>query len=199
MAISFWTVTSLNSVSIHFTYLIFINTFSSKQKPPKALLGTFGSYLAGATRIWTGAWGFCRPVPYHLAMAPFELLSSFHTGMQPQYAISYIYVPPADMQLGGMLERKTGFEPATSTLARSHSTTESLPHISNAFLTLKAGFKPLVPLRDRLRVPNRLNFGPCWWEQQGSNLWPFACKANALPAELCSLKPPVNLERCAIV
>ena len=25
-----------------------------------------------------------------------------------------------------------------------------------------------------------------WWEQQGSNLWPFACKANALPAELCS-------------
>ena len=25
------------------------------------------------------------------------------------------------------LERKTGFEPATSTLARSHSTTESLP------------------------------------------------------------------------
>ena len=25
-----------------------------------------------------------------------------------------------------------------------------------------------------------------WWEQQGSNLWPPACKADALPAELCS-------------
>ena len=25
-----------------------------------------------------------------------------------------------------------------------------------------------------------------WWEQQGSNLWPSACKADALPAELCS-------------
>ena len=28
---------------------------------------------------------------------------------------------------GGILERETGFEPATSTLARSHSTTELLP------------------------------------------------------------------------
>src|ERR1051325_3395053 len=28
----------------------------------------------------------------------------------------------------GNLERETGFEPATSTLARSHSTTELLPH-----------------------------------------------------------------------
>ena len=28
-----------------------------------------------------------------------------------------------------LMERKTGFEPATSTLARSHSTTESLPHM----------------------------------------------------------------------
>ena len=25
-----------------------------------------------------------------------------------------------------------------------------------------------------------------WWEQQGSNLWPSACKADALPAELSS-------------
>ena len=24
-----------------------------------------------------------------------------------------------------------------------------------------------------------------WWKQQGSNLWPSACKADALPAELC--------------
>ena len=27
---------------------------------------------------------------------------------------------------------------------------------------------------------------PIWWELQGSNLWPSACKADALPAELSS-------------
>ena len=42
---------------------------------------------------------FCRPMPYHLAMSPRKFL----------------------------LERETGFEPATSTLARLHSTTELLP------------------------------------------------------------------------
>jgi hypothetical protein len=31
------------------------------------------------------------------------------------------------LELGGILERETGFEPATSTLARSHSTTELFP------------------------------------------------------------------------
>ena len=31
------------------------------------------------------------------------------------------------------LERETGFEPATSTLARSHSTTELLPHFQSTF------------------------------------------------------------------
>ena len=40
--------------------------------------------------------GFCRPMPYRLAMPP-------------------------------LLERETGFEPATSTLARLHSTAELLP------------------------------------------------------------------------
>ena len=43
-------------------------------------------------------WRFCRPLPYHLAMPPEK-----------------------------NLERETGFEPATSTLARLHSTTELLP------------------------------------------------------------------------
>ena len=42
---------------------------------------------------------FCRPMPYHLAMSPRKFV----------------------------LERETGFEPATSTLARLHSTTELLP------------------------------------------------------------------------
>ena len=40
--------------------------------------------------------------------------------------------------LGGMaidLERETGFEPATSTLARSHSTTELLPLVLSFYST----------------------------------------------------------------
>ena len=34
-----------------------------------------------------------------------------------------------------------------------------------------------------------------WWEQQGSNLWPPACKADALPAELCSHVTHTNIPK----
>ncbi len=51
----------------------------------------------GGSQSRTDELRFCRPLPYHLAM------------------------PPKKM------ERETGFEPATSTLARSHSTTELFP------------------------------------------------------------------------
>jgi hypothetical protein len=54
-------------------------------------------FYGGGIQIRTGVWRFCRPLPYHLAM------------------------PPKKM------ERETGFEPATSTLARLHSTTELFP------------------------------------------------------------------------
>jgi hypothetical protein len=66
------------------------------------------SWNGGGIQIRTGEWRFCRPLPYHLAM------------------------PPKKM------ERETGFEPATSTLARSHSTTELFP------LSLKMTFYPLT-------------------------------------------------------
>ena len=51
-------------------------------------------------------WRFCRPLPYHLATAP----SVKDTASEERN-----------------MERETGFEPATSTLARSHSTTELFP------------------------------------------------------------------------
>ena len=51
-------------------------------------------------------WRFCRPLPYHLATAP----SVKDTASEDRN-----------------MERETGFEPATSTLARSHSTTELFP------------------------------------------------------------------------
>ena len=56
-------------------------------------------------------WRFCRPLPYHLATAPRRVLIAALEGAA----------------LEGMMERETGFEPATSTLARSHSTTELFP------------------------------------------------------------------------
>ena len=53
------------------------------------------------------------------------------------------------------LERETGFEPATSTLARSHSTAELLPlnpSILNHFLT-----------------PDKFRRGITHWRQDGSH------------------------------
>ena len=58
------------------------------------------------------------------------------------------------------MERKTGFKPATPTLARWCSTTELLPHV----ISIKLSFE--------------------WWRMTGSNRRPSACKADALPAEL---------------
>ena len=51
-----------------------------------------------------------------------------------------------------ILERETGFEPATSTLARLHSTAELLPHIMEAAPRFELGVKALqasaLPLGD---------------------------------------------------
>ena len=50
------------------------------------------------------------------------------------------------------------------------------------------------PLAWQASVLTNWTTGPChlnkqmWWELQGSNLWPSACKADALPAELNSHK-----------
>jgi hypothetical protein len=41
-----------------------------------------------------------------------------------------------------ILERETGFEPATSTLARSHSTTELFPLDPPTYHTVGVAFKP---------------------------------------------------------
>ena len=52
------------------------------------------------------------------------------------------------------MERETGFEPATSTLARSHSTTELLP--------LGQITKNTVPQPLATSKTNRANGGSCW-------------------------------------
>ena len=71
-------------------------------------------------------WRFCRPLPYHLATAPLNCAKRIAFD-------SEVGLPCAKVRLAGggtklsRMERETGFEPATSTLARSHSTTELFP------------------------------------------------------------------------
>src|SRR3954466_8034240 len=60
-------------------------------------------------------WRFCRPLPYRLATAP------------RKKRMAGLAARPDRPGEKKMLERETGFEPATSTLARSHSTTELFP------------------------------------------------------------------------
>ena len=72
-------------------------------------------------------WRFCRPLPYHLATAPIR--------------VRLFDVDKSKRQM----ERETGFEPATSTLARSHSTTELLPHKKTDSATLAYRSFPFPP------------------------------------------------------
>src|SRR6187402_2992550 len=61
--------------------------------------------------------------------------------------------PPARLARGGKVERETGFEPATSTLARSHSTTELFPPASNRHRTTRdRTHQPCRPGSTRKRV-----------------------------------------------
>src|SRR6476620_3096121 len=104
---------------------------------------------------WTGkwrrrpdlnrGWRFCRPLPYLLATAPLNTtrpvegravarrLACHPTLSCPARrrpltsARGATNGPPGRNSRERRMERETGFEPATSTLARSHSTTELFP------------------------------------------------------------------------
>ena len=103
-------------------------------------------------------WGFCRPLPYLLAMMPYRIewcryfvwsgrrcgrlrgnlavrtrfacLRFHRTSLCEANPVNW-FLNPQDFSIHTVLlcvERETGFGPATFTLARWHSTTESLPH-----------------------------------------------------------------------
>src|SRR6185503_8124524 len=80
-------------------------------------------------------WRFCRPLPYRLATAPHKRQTA---GLATR---------PAEPGEKKMLERETGFEPATSTLARSHSTTELFPPEPPKYHTAGSAFKFAAALR----------------------------------------------------
>lgn len=58
-----------------------------------------------------------------------SLLFSFYIIVQGSIPFSRVKRKRTQNRVRFLLERETGFGPATSTLARWHSTTESLPHI----------------------------------------------------------------------
>jgi hypothetical protein len=98
-------------------------------------------------------WRFCRPLPYHLATAPIGGLknnerpargrSAFRVSVRLRaYGVSARHSSP---EFWRKMERETGFEPATSTLARSHSTTELFPLART----------PKVPHGSAFRQPRR--------------------------------------------
>ena len=76
------------------------------------------SLLRGDGRIRTGAWSFCRALPYHLATSPHQQQV---TGDKWR-----VTRPPSRFTL---CERVMGFEPTTFSLARRRSTAEPHPHV----------------------------------------------------------------------
>ncbi len=85
-----------------------------------------------------------------------------------------------------ILERKTRFELATSSLARRHSTAELLPLV---LLVPRVGFEPtrakrsLAPQASVSAIPPPR---PVWQEWKDSNPRPAVLETAALPAELHS-------------
>ena len=109
-------------------------------------------------------WRFCRPLPYHLATAPNRpagLKTCATTAGKTERRVDRtrltcrsiistrsgvgVVAPRSGACRAGegppraILERETGFEPATSTLARSHSTTELFPLAPNGYRTTRSG------------------------------------------------------------
>jgi hypothetical protein len=95
-------------------------------------------------------WRFCRPLPYHLATAPagttdragrfrprLEAATTARRRAGERHHRSEAWLANRRSRGGRRLERETGFEPATSTLARSHSTTELFPPVTTTQRTTR--------------------------------------------------------------
>ena len=71
------------------------------------------------------------------------------------------------------------FACTTLTLAAARVRSRSPASRSRVLARHRCGFRTLTRHKQLCRLPLAFNF--YWWVVQGSNLWPFACEANALP------------------
>src|SRR5206468_2427088 len=116
-------------------------------------------------------WRFCRPLPYLLATAPENSTRPSRGRGINRIRGSATWLANRSSRFSGgppsprlrratfacdrerRLERETGFEPATSTLARSHSTTELFPPEQPTYHTVGLAFKPTGRRAARARLP----------------------------------------------
>ena len=122
--------------------------------------------------------GFCRPVPYHLAIAP-NIKWSGWRGSNP--------LPPPWQ--GGALpdELHPHFWCLRTESNHRHGDFQSPALPTELQRRWRSGWDSNPrPLPWQGSVLTNWTTRPIWWELQGSNLWPSACKADALPAELRS-------------
>ena len=63
--------------------------------------------------------------------------------------------------------------------------------------TFPEGIRPASPRLRRACFALHFVASEAWWRQPGLNRRPRACKARALPTELCPRSPPFNSKICA--
>ena len=123
--------------------------------------------------------------------------SSDHAGML--YLTGCIKIKKAQIIRFVLFTCMRGFEPPTPWSVAKCSIQLSYTHIFYLLIhynTLvkcfewmpQTGIEPVLYHYNRILSPARLPVPPLRheWDLQGSNLWPSACKADALPAELRS-------------
>ena len=135
----FWTVTGLA-----------LGREQCKTKNPGSR--SFRESFGGDDQIWTGGWGFCRPLPYHLATSPYK---------------GVMNTTP--------MERPTRLELATSTLARWRSTRWA----TAAYKVPPIGIEPMTR---GFSVPCSTDWATeaNWRPGSGSNRRPLAWQASVL-------------------
>ena len=93
----------------------------------------------------------------------------------------------------------SGIEPLTSCLQGRRSPSWAKPPYFHITIFEVVGQNGLEPSTSRLSVvcSSQLSYWPIWWRLAGSNRWPPACKAGALPAEL-NPRSLFHLLRCIV-
>ena len=164
---------------------------NTNKNPPTYVNGfSFG----GDNRIWTDASEFCRLVPYHLAMSPYSFLKKIGHKKLGEFCVLFLWsgwrgsnsLPPPWQ--GGALPDE--LHPHVGASGRNRTIDTGIFSPLLYLLSYRGdnwrpewGSNPR-PLAWQASVLTNWTTRPYWWGLQGSNLWPSACKADALPTEL---------------